>query len=72
MSVESLFSSELKALRAINGLSLQNPVELEPGKILEYDISKDKVNVVSDYNLEPYISKNTNDILKLGKRCMQF
>ena len=33
-----LFSSELKALRAINDLSLQNPIELEPGKIIEYDI----------------------------------
>ena len=62
-----IFSSELKALRAINGLSLQSPTELEPGKILEYDIFKDEVNIISDYNLEPYISKNTNDILKLGE-----
>ena len=57
----------MKALRAINGLSLQSPTELEPGKILEYDIFKDEVNIISDYNLEPYISKNTNDILKLGE-----
>ena len=62
-----LFSSELKAFRAINGLSLQEPIELEPGKILEYDIANDKLNVLSTYNLEPYFSKNSKDILKLGE-----
>ncbi len=62
-----LFSSELKALRAIDGLSLQNPIELEPGKIIEYDISNDELNIVSSYNLEPYFSKNSDDIYKLGE-----
>ena len=62
-----LFSSELKALRAIDGLSLQNPKELEPGKIIEYDISKDELNTVSDYNLVPYYSKNSENIFKLGE-----
>lgn len=62
-----LFSSELKALRAINDLSLQNPIELEPGKIIEYDIFKDELNVVSCYNLEPYFSKNSENIFKLGE-----
>ena len=66
-----LFSSELKALRAINGLSLQEPIELEPGKILEYNIVKDELNIVSTYNLEPHISKNTKDILKLGEEMHQ-
>ncbi len=62
-----LFSSELKALRAVDGLSLQNPIELEPGKILEYDITKDELNTVSNYNLEPYFSKNSENIIKLGE-----
>ena len=62
-----IFSSELKAFKAINNLSLQSPNELEPGKILEYDINKDELNEVSKYNLEPFVSKNTNDILKLGE-----
>lgn len=62
-----IFSSELKALRAIDGLSLQNPIELEPGKIIEYDITKDELNTVSSYNLEPYFSKNSENILKLGE-----
>jgi len=66
-----VFSSELKALRAIDGLSLQKPNELEPGKILEYDIAKDELNTVSTYNLEPHISKNTNNILKLGEEMHQ-
>lgn len=62
-----LFSSELKALRAIDGLSLQNPIELEPGKIIEYDITKDELNTVSSYNLEPFFSKNSENIFKLGE-----
>ena len=66
-----LFSSELKAFRAINGLSLQEPIELEPGKILEYDIVKDELNVLSTYNLEPYFSKNSKNILKLGEEMHQ-
>ena len=62
-----IFSSELKALRAIDGLSLQNPIELEPGKVIEYDITKDDLNVVSSYNLEPFFSKNSENIFKLGE-----
>ena len=57
----------MKALRAIDGLSLQNPIELEPGKIIEYDITKDELNTISSYNLEPYFSKNSENILKLGE-----
>ena len=66
-----IFSSELKAFRAINNLSLQDPTELEPGKIIEYDIKKDELNVISSYDLQPFISKNNNDILKLGKEMHQ-
>ena len=66
-----IFSSELKAFRAINNLSLQDPIELGPGKIIEYDIEKDELSVISDYDLQPYISKNTNDILKLGEEMHQ-
>ena len=62
-----IFSSELKALRAIDGLSLQDPIELEPGKVIEYDITKDQLNVVSSYNLEPFFSKNSENIFKLGE-----
>lgn len=62
-----LFSSELKGFRAIEGLSLQKPIELEPGKILEYNIAKDELKVVSSYKLTPHISKNKNNILKLGE-----
>ncbi len=62
-----IFSSELKAFKAINNFSLQSPIELEPGKILEYDINKDELNEISKYNLEPFVSKNTNNILKLGE-----
>ncbi len=62
-----IFSSELKAFRAIKDLSLNDPIELEPGKILEYNIKTDDLNVVSNYDLQPYFSKNSDDILKLGE-----
>jgi asparagine synthase (glutamine-hydrolysing) len=66
-----IFSSELKAFRAISDLSLQDPIELEPGKIVEYDIEKDELIIVSSYDLQPFISKNTDDILKLGEEMHQ-
>ena len=37
-----IFSSELKAFRAIKDLSLQKPLELEPGNLIEFDIEKKK------------------------------
>ncbi len=66
-----IFSSELKAFRAISNLSLQDPIELEPGKIVEYDIEKDELIIVSTYDLQPFVSKNTDDILKLGEEMHQ-
>ena len=66
-----IFSSELKAFRAIEGLSLQKPLELEPGKIVEYDISNDELKTISAYDLQPYFSKNNNDIMKLGEEMHQ-
>ncbi len=62
-----IFSSELKGFKAIKDISLQSPIELEPGKILEYDIENNSLDIVSSYNLEPNFSKNNNNILKLGE-----
>ena len=62
-----IFSSELKAFRAIKNLSLQKPIELVPGQIIEYDIKSRKLKLISSYSLDPYISKNSNNILKLGE-----
>ncbi len=62
-----IFSSELKAFKAIDNLSLQDPIELQPGKIICYDIDKDELNEISNYDLQPYISKNSDDLLKLGE-----
>ena len=66
-----IFSSELKAFKAIDNVSLQDPIELKPGKIISYDIHTDELNEISDYDLQPYISKNSNDILKLGEEMHQ-
>lgn len=62
-----IFSSELKAFSAISEFSLQKPVELEPGKILEYSIAKDELKTVSTFNLNPIISKNSENIVELGE-----
>ncbi len=62
-----IFSSELKAFRSIKNLSLQKPVELVPGQIIEYDIKKKQLKTISNYSLQPIISKNSDDILKLGE-----
>ena len=61
-----IFSSELKAFKSIKDLSLQSPIELKPGAILEFDIKSKKINLLSNYPLQPHISKNSDDILKLG------
>jgi asparagine synthase (glutamine-hydrolysing) len=66
-----IFSSELKAFKAIKGLSLQKPIELEPGKVVEYDISSDELKTISTYDLQPNFSKKNNDILKLGEEIHQ-
>lgn len=62
-----IFSSELKAFKAIKGLSLQKPIELEPGKIVEFNIENQELKTISNYDLKPYFSKNNKDILKLGE-----
>ena len=62
-----IFSSELKAFKAVKGISLQEPFELEPGKIIEFDIKDQELKIISNYDLKPYFSKNNNDILKLGE-----
>ena len=35
-----IFSSELKAFRALKNISLQKPEELEPGHYIEFDFNK--------------------------------
>ena len=35
-----IFSSELKAFRAIKGVSLQKPLELEPGNLINWILKK--------------------------------
>ncbi len=62
-----IFSSELKAFKAVKGISLQEPFELEPGKIIEFDIKDQELKIISNYDLKPYFSKNNKDILKLGE-----
>lgn len=61
-----IFSSELKGFKALKNVSLKDPIELKPGKVLEYDIINSKLNFLYDYDLKPFISKNNNDLYSLG------
>ena len=44
-----IFSSELKGFRGIKNLSLQDPVELEPGHYIEYDLVKKNLSKIRFY-----------------------
>lgn len=63
-----VFSSELKAFRAIQDVSLQDPIELEPGKILEFNIKTNQINTISNYNLQPVLTNKDNDIFNIGEK----
>ena len=63
-----IFSSELKAFKAIKGISLQEPIELEPGFYIEYDIKTKTLKKTRFYKLvNTHISKNA-EILDIGKK----
>lgn len=63
-----IFSSELKAFRAIKGLSLQKPFELEPGNYLEFDITKKKISKTQFFKPKNNLIKKDTKILEIGKK----
>ena len=67
-----IFSSELKAFKKIKNLSLQDPVELEPGSIIEYDIEKNEIKQKKFFKpLTNLISKSENEIHSIAKSIDQ-
>ena len=62
-----IFSSELKAFRAIKDLSLQKPLELEPGNLIEFDIEK-KIFQNSIFKPKNNLIKKDKKILEIGKK----
>mgnify|MGYP001354518007 CR=1 FL=1 len=62
-----IFSSELKGFRGVNKISLQDPIELEPGYYLEYDIKEKKIKKTKFFTPETSKIKKESDILEIGK-----
>tara|TARA_B100001057_G_scaffold443186_1_gene479103 strand:- start:41 stop:1711 length:1671 start_codon:yes stop_codon:yes gene_type:complete len=60
-----VFSSELKAFRAIKNLSLTEPQELEPGYYIEVDIKNNKINKNCFFKVKPLKFSN-NKILDIS------
>ena len=52
-----VFSSELKAFKAIKNLSLQIPIELEPGHYIEFDLNSNTLKKVKFYEVKNNLIK---------------
>ena len=63
-----IFSSELKAFRAIKGVSLQKPLELEPGNLIEFDIEKKNISKTQFFKPRNNLIKKDTKILEVGKK----
>ena len=61
-----VFSSELKGFKPLKSLSLQDPVELEPGHYIEYDIVQKKISKKKFFKPIHSVINNNNDINKIG------
>jgi asparagine synthase (glutamine-hydrolysing) len=61
-----IFSSELKAFKAIPNLSLQKPIELEPGHYLEFDLIKKDIKKTKFFEVKNNLIKKDKEILDLG------
>ena len=63
-----IFSSELKAFKAIKNISLQQPEELEPGYFIEFDILSNSLSKKKFFSPNNTIIKSNTDILDIGKK----
>ena len=61
-----IFSSELKAFRAIQNLSLQDPEELEPGHYVEFDLKKKNTIKQKYFHVKNNLIKKDQKILDIG------
>ena len=66
-----VFSSELKGFKPLKSLSLQDPVELEPGHYIEYDIVQKKISKKKFFKPIHSVINNNNDINKIGSDLNQ-
>ena len=61
-----IFSSELKAFKAIKNLSLQKPIELEPGHYIEFDLKSNALKKVKYYEVKNNLIKKDEKVLDIG------
>ena len=61
-----IFSSELKAFKAIKNLSLQDPIELEPGHYVEFDLKKNNLKKIKYFEVKNNLIKKDQKILDIG------
>ncbi len=66
-----IFSSELKAFKAIKNLSLQKPIELEPGHYIEFDLKSNAMKKVKFYEVKNNLIKKDEKILDVGLKLHQ-
>ncbi len=61
-----IFSSELKGFKGLKNISLQDPIELEPGHYIEYDIVKKNFSKIKFFKPSFNIIKKDTDINKIS------
>ena len=64
-----IFSSELKGFRGVPNISLQQPIELEPGHYVEFDLKSKNISKFKYFTPLPTILEQKNkDIFKIGQK----
>ncbi|MAV76786.1 MAG: hypothetical protein CMG02_00340 [Candidatus Marinimicrobia bacterium] len=63
-----IFSSELKGFRGIKNISLQKPIELEPGHFIEYDLTNKELKKIKYFNPNNKIINGNTDLIDIGKK----
>jgi len=64
-----IFSSELKGFRGVPNISLQQPIELEPGHYIEFDPKSKNISKTKYFTPLPNILEQKNkDIFKIGQK----
>jgi asparagine synthase (glutamine-hydrolysing) len=64
-----IFSSELKGFRGVPNISLQQPIELEPGHYIEFDLKSKNIFKIKYFTPLPNILEQKNkDIFKIGQK----
>ncbi len=67
-SEKFIFSSELKAFKAVKNLSLQKPIELTPGTYVEYSLDTKKIEIFRYFTPNNSLIKKNENIMDIGSK----